>query len=104
MYNELLDERKGTNLLLVADEEMEQVEVLRIGEFDAEWGVSALRPLPGHPDRFLAVRVRELSEPTPVVQSALGIFDLRGRFYTDPAWLPLDDELKFEGVELFPTL
>jgi len=77
VYDEVADELRGTNLVLLADETFEQIQTFRVGQLDREWGWSAIRSVPNDErSLFAALRVTEVDGRT---QTALSVFDLEGR-------------------------
>ncbi len=56
-----LDERLGTNLLLICSETFDQIEVRHLGPLELEWGFTSVKKLPGSNDTFVALKVREVS-------------------------------------------
>eukprot|EP00941_MAST-03F_sp_MAST-3F-sp1_P004241 g4241.t1 len=106
-YSPKADETMGTNLLILASEDWSDIEVRRIGPLEPLYGFTALRKLPGTFDDedgnpthlFVALKVREQeTEEEVITDTKLAVFDLQGRFYTDPPFLHVSKE-KFEGLE-----
>lgn len=95
-YDPRGDEARGSNLLILADEALSSFEVLRVGPLEPEWGFTSLRRVPGTRDVFAALKVREVGG---VCSSKFAVFDTAGRFYTDPAFIPIEGGGKFEGLE-----
>ena len=89
------DEIRGTNLLIIANEDFTDIKVKNIGPKEPEYGFSALRKVPGTNDLYLALKVKEVNFTT---RSKICLFDLNGEMYFDPPFLNVGDE-KYEGLE-----
>jgi soluble calcium-activated nucleotidase 1 len=131
-YSPEADQTKGTNLLLVANEDFSEIRVLRLGPEEPRYGFTALRQLPGifspaasavprpsaidgsdaertvaaidatdaprHLFAALKVKEVELASGEVSTHTKLAVFDLEGRFYTDPPFLHVSED-KYEGIE-----
>jgi hypothetical protein len=86
----------GSNLLLVVSEDFRDISVRHIGEVDSQFGFTAVRKLPGSSDTFMALKVLEIG---PRTETLLCVFDLAGHFLTDPPFISVSAEFKFEGLE-----
>merc|ERR1711871_1849772 len=75
------DEVQGSNLLLVANEDFSDIDVRTIGDIEPEYGFSSLRKLPGTAQTYVAIKVKELSDP-PVTLSKVIVFDLDGKVHS----------------------
>ena len=95
-YEPREDERRGSNLLILADEALTQFDVTRVGPLEPEWGFASVRKVPGTRDVFMALKVREVDG---ACSSKLGVFDTSGRFYTNPPFVPVHGSVKYEGLE-----
>ena len=98
-YEPTADERKGTNLLIFANEDFTDINVLRVGGKDAapadpERGFTAIRKVPGTANDFMALQVREVAEET---ATWILIFDGEGNVLLPPQLVASD--VKFEGLE-----
>lgn len=101
MYNEADDEKRGTNLLLTADDSFSQVEVHHIGtEGDGARGFAAFQFVPGTNDDLIVALKSEEFDGKPVA-SYLTVFRL-----SDHHILLEESKLngahKFEGIEFAP--
>ena len=94
-YTPKSDEVQGSNLLLVANEDFSEINVRTVGDIEPEYGFSSLRKLPGTAQTYVAIKVKELSDP-PVTQSKVVIFDLDGKVHSVT---PIPGTFKFEGIE-----
>ena len=92
-YSPVADERKGSNVLLLATEDFSQIERLTVGPLEPEWGFTALRKVPRSNDTFVALKVLELGDRT---ATKICVFNLRGEILMD--FQHVDDQ-KFEGLE-----
>lgn len=94
-YDEKADERKGTNLLITADETFSEISVLEIGDrIHTERGYSAFDFMPGTCDTvILALKSMELEDNT---ASYITAFNTEGTILLEDQ--PLDGDLKFEGL------
>lgn len=116
-YSPKADEVLGSNLLLVASEDWSEIEVKQVGPREPLYGFTAVRQLPGiytlgidgagsdeeetgdkHLFVALKVKERETEADGVVTHTKLAVFDLSGKFYTDPPFLHVSDE-KYEGLE-----
>ena len=98
-YDPIRDETLGSNLLLLADETFENITVRRLEPFESDWGFSAVRQIPNDPEKYLALKVKEVNGTT---STKLTVFDLHGRYYLYPEpyleITDLDKNVKFEGL------
>ena len=111
-YSPKADENMGTNLLLLASEDFSEIDVRRLGPLEPAYGFTAVRKLPGKFNSgggnelrhlFVGLKVREEEETDEkgmVTHTKLAVFDLEGRFYTDPPFLHVSDD-KYEGLEFW---
>jgi soluble calcium-activated nucleotidase 1 len=93
------DERRGTNLLIIASEDFSSINVKRIGPLEPEYGFTAVRKVPGTDGIFLALKAKEVGE---VTHTKIAMFDLNGTMYFDPPFLEVGDQ-KFEGLEFLSS-
>lgn len=100
-YDPLTDERLGANMVIVADEYFRNVSVLELPRADVEvpgeWGFTSVRKILGTVDTYAALRVREIGDST---RTTICIFDLSGRYYTDPPFVDVGP-LKYEGLAIY---
>jgi hypothetical protein len=62
-YSEKADEIRGTNIVLIASEDFEDVTVVEgVGPWEPKYGFSTIRKVPGSSDVFMAVKVKEIGE------------------------------------------
>ncbi len=93
------DERQGTNLLIIVNEEFTEAKVKTIGPFDPLWGFSSVKLIPDTME-LMALKVYEVDKET---KTTITIFDLEGNFKLQPAWLNVSDAYKYEGLEFVST-
>jgi len=94
-YDEILDQRLGSNLLLVASEDFSQIDVQRIGPLESELGFTSMKLVPDT-NEILAIKVLEIDDQTKTFITA---FDLQGNFYLEPKWMELvSSTIKYEGL------
>lgn len=94
-YNETLDETKGCNYLISADELFVDIKVVTIGELRPTRGYSSFRFIPGTGDSIIiALKTEELSGTT---ATYVTIFDINGKIYLDDLKIPT--QFKYEGLE-----
>jgi soluble calcium-activated nucleotidase 1 len=94
-YNETLDEHKGCNYLISADELFADIKVVKIGELRPTRGFSSFKFIPGTDDSIiLALKTEEVSGTT---ATYVTIFDINGKIYMDDIKIPTD--YKYEGIE-----
>lgn len=74
-FDDKLDEKRATNLLLVASEDFSSIEVRRVGPLEPEWGFTAVRKVPGTDSVFLALKAMEVDGRT---ATRIGLFELQG--------------------------
>ena len=94
MYHPDLDEYKGTNLLITTAEDFTDMKITRLGPKEKEYGFSSIRKIPGTNDLYVALKVREVKGET---STKLTVFDLNGKFYIDPPFVEVSNNMKFEG-------
>ncbi|KAF7633635.1 hypothetical protein Mgra_00006943 [Meloidogyne graminicola] len=96
-YSEDTDEHQGTNFLLIADENFENIEVKNIGSVgDGSRGFSAFQFLPGSDDQFI-IALKSEEHNGKAVASYLSFFRLHDGHF-------LLEEQKFDGPYKFEDL
>ncbi|EYC29943.1 hypothetical protein Y032_0005g2351 [Ancylostoma ceylanicum] len=96
MYDEKADERKGTNLLITADERFNTFDIVRVGPLDhPERGFSAFAFVPGTNDEIIvALKSEEIDGRAP--ESYVTVFDIHGQILMEDQ--KLGNHYKFEGI------
>lgn len=94
-YDVTIDEHKGCNALISADEKFEDLRVVTIGEINLERGYSSFRFIPGTNDNIIiAIKTEEVDNRT---ATYVTIFDITGKIYLNDQKIPNDH--KYEGLE-----
>ncbi|KIH53978.1 Apyrase, partial [Ancylostoma duodenale] len=98
MYEEVADEKKGTNMLITADENFNSFEVVKVGNNNhPERGFSAFAFVPGTNDGIImAIKSKEVTGEDS--ESFATVFDTRGNIIKDDQ--NLGSNYKFEGIFL----
>ncbi|KIH53854.1 Apyrase [Ancylostoma duodenale] len=95
-YNEKDDERKGANLLILANSNLREFFVVRIGQLDhPERGFSAFDFIPNTDDKLMVALKTEEVRGNPT-KSYFTVFSLNGTVLLPDQ--ELDDGYKFEGI------
>jgi len=96
-YNEVADEKKGSNMVILANEDFSDLEVLHVGQITPERGFSTFKFVPGtHDQIILAVKSEENAEKESQ-SSFLTVFNLKGEILMEETEIP--GGMKYEGVE-----
>lgn len=69
---------------------------MTIGELDVLYGFTSLKFIPGT-DLMIATRVKEHDGD---LESYVGVFDKEGKFYSEPQWIQISTDYKYEGIEV----
>ena len=94
-FDEAKDEReKGTNIMIITDENFEDVRSMTIGERKPERGVSSFKFIPGRPHEAVGLKSVEADDRT---ETYIFAFDLDGNMLSDEVFL---GKYKCEGVEI----
>lgn len=94
-YNETLDESRGCNQLLTADETFTHIETVKVGELKPTRGFSSFKFVPGsHDSIIVALKTEELNGNT---STYVTVFDIKGNIIFDDEKLHTD--FKYEGFE-----
>lgn len=94
-YNETLDESRGCNYLITADETFTNIEKTMIGELRPTRGFSSFKFLPSVQDSIIiALKTEELNGST---STYVTVFDIKGKVLLDDEKLHTD--FKYEGFE-----
>ncbi|VDM55173.1 unnamed protein product [Angiostrongylus costaricensis] len=96
IYNRIEDERKGTNLLIIANPLITKFKVVRVGNLThPERGFSAFEFIPGTEDRLIVALKSEEVDNQPTA-SYITVFDINGSVILDDQ--KLEQQYKFEGI------
>lgn len=95
-YNEVEDEKKGTNLMLKSDDNFENIEMITVGESpNPLLGFSSFKFIPGLEDQIIvAIKSKEVGND---ISTYVLVFDINGNVLL-PETL-VDNQIKFEGIE-----
>lgn len=94
-YDEELDEKRATNLLISADERLNVISSLRVGNVVPTRGYSSFKFVPNTNNQLIiALKSEEESGRT---RSFVNLFDIYGNILLDD--ILLSDHLKYEGIE-----
>eukprot|EP00792_Barthelona_sp_PAP020_P005931 TRINITY_DN2853_c0_g1_i2.p1 TRINITY_DN2853_c0_g1~~TRINITY_DN2853_c0_g1_i2.p1 ORF type:complete len:381 (+),score=69.76 TRINITY_DN2853_c0_g1_i2:72-1145(+) len=95
-YNDVDDERRGSNVIIEVDETFSNAKAFKIGDLDNTRGFSTAKFIPGYPDILMAVKSYEVDN---VTRSYFVLFDVKTKKVLIPETL-IKDGLKFEGIEI----
>lgn len=86
---------RGSNLLISADDNIENIQVVKVGELDnRKRGYAAFEFVPGTCDYMIvAIKSKEIEDST---ESYITVFDINGNVLLDDQ--KLEGSLKFEGL------
>lgn len=94
-YNETLDESRGCNYLITADETFTDVQKVKVGELKPTRGFSSFKFLPSsHDSIIIALKTEELNGSTSTYAS---VFDINGNVLMEDEKIHTD--YKYEGFE-----
>jgi len=94
-YDDVLDESRGSNLMLLADEEFDQIETRRIGEVVPTHGFSSFKFIPNSLDNLIVALKSE--ETKGVTASYIMAFNFDGTILLPET--KIDGDYKYEGIE-----
>ncbi|KAL0239310.1 hypothetical protein PCE1_004997 [Barthelona sp. PCE] len=97
-YDDELDETRGSNKVIVADEKFQNIDVTTVGEVDGTRGFSSVKYLPLHHDVFMALKSQEVDGH---LTTYFTLFDINTKEILIPETEILSG-YKFEGVEVLP--
>lgn len=94
-YNETLDESRGCNYLITADEMFVKIETLKVGDLKPTRGFSSFKFLPSsHDSIIVALKTEELNGST---STYLTVFDIKGNVLLEDE--KVETDFKYEGFE-----
>ncbi|KAI6214625.1 hypothetical protein M3Y94_00290200 [Aphelenchoides besseyi] len=97
-YDEKMDQYRGSNYLITADETFTKFSYVRIGTVHPTRGFSAFQFIPNSNDQIIVAFKSEEIEGWPLA-SYIMVFDIYGKVFIDETKVPAD--LKLEGLEFF---
>ena len=98
-YNEVEDERRGTNMLISADESFSDVRVTRVGSIVPTLGYSSFKFLPGTKDRLIVALKSQ--EDAGNIATFISVFTVDGKIILDDQRVAEQEGqgVKYEGIE-----
>lgn len=96
VYDEILDENRGTNLIFLSDENFRNIHYQRIGPVTPSRGFSSFKFIPGTNDRIIIALKSEEQNEKPIA-SYVTVFTITGDILLPET--PLEGAYKFEGIE-----
>ena len=96
-YDENLDERRGSNTVILASEDFSEIEVRKITKKTPTRGFSDFKFLPGSKDSVIVALKSEENEEEKTQNSYIMVFNLDGTMLMEETEIP--GMMKFEGLE-----
>ncbi|XP_023343490.1 soluble calcium-activated nucleotidase 1 [Eurytemora carolleeae] len=93
-YDDVEDERRGTNLMILADENFQHIESRTVGEIVPTHGFSSFKFLPGSNDEIIIALKSEEFEGK--ISSYVMVFNIQGKILLPEQKIA---DKKFEGIE-----
>lgn len=94
-YDDALDERKGTNIGIIADENFKIIKTIKVGRLDPVLGVSSFKFVPFRENHIIVLKTEENGER---IRTIVFVFDIvNGIMLSDE--VEVSDTIKFEGIE-----
>jgi len=93
-YDDVVDERKGTNLMITADEDFENVKVTKVGDLIPSHGFSSFKFIPGTKDSVVVALKSE--EVEGLIATYVMVFKTDGTILFPETKI---GDVKFEGIE-----
>lgn len=92
-YDDVKDEERGSNLVIVMDENMQKISSMRIGELNLRRGFSSFKFIPYRSDEFVALKTMEYKDS---IKTFITVMNLKGEIL-----LPETEfvDAKYEGIE-----
>ena len=95
-YDPIQEERMGSNIMLIVDEEFSDIEIKTVGPLDKDWGYSSVKIIPYSND-MMALRVYEVAG---VTKTSISVFDMEGNMLLEPnPFVMVSESVKYEGLE-----
>lgn len=98
-YDEKKDERRGSNVVMLASENFDSIEVRHITQATPTRGFSEFKFLPESNDEIIVALKSEENEEEQTQNSYITVFDLEGRILLSESEIPGNH--KFEGLEFY---
>jgi len=93
-YDDVADEKRGTNLLILADEYFSSIETRTVGDIVPTHGFSSFKFLPGSQDKIIVALKSEEFEGN--ISTYILAFDIQGKILLHEQKVA---DKKFEGIE-----
>eukprot|EP01127_Copromyxa_protea_P012031 TRINITY_DN3098_c0_g1_i1.p1 TRINITY_DN3098_c0_g1~~TRINITY_DN3098_c0_g1_i1.p1 ORF type:complete len:339 (-),score=52.59 TRINITY_DN3098_c0_g1_i1:17-1009(-) len=91
-YDPTADELLSTNILIIADQDFQELQLKHVAKLEPDWGYSSLKIIPDSND-LIAIKVREVDGSS---SSRIEIMNAEGVHLMEPVFI---DHLKYEGIE-----
>ena len=98
-YDEKEDEKRGSNVVILASENFETIEVRHITPLTPTRGLSEFKFLPNSNDEIIVALKSEENEEKQTQTTYITVFDLDGHILMEESEIPGNH--KFEGLEFF---
>lgn len=100
-YNDMLDEKKGSNHLLIANEDFSDIDVRTVGTtiIRPERGFSAFKFLPNSKDSVIVALKSMENEKLEQQSTYIMVFDIEGKVWMEETEIPGDGK-KYEGIAM----
>lgn len=95
-YNDVLDEKKGSNIMIIADENFQNIETRRIGSIIPTHGFSSFKFIPGTKDNLIVALKSEENAEDGSAASYIMVFEETGKILLEETKI---GDFKYEGIE-----
>ena len=92
-YDDVKDEERGSNLVIVMDEDMKKISSMRIGDLNPQHGFSSCKFLPYREDEFVALKTMEFKD---TIKTFITVMSIKGDVLLPETEIAA---AKYEGVE-----
>ncbi|CAN0136398.1 unnamed protein product, partial [Ectocarpus sp. 13 AM-2016] len=99
-YDDVRDEKMGSNTILIVDEDFRKVDVRHVGDIVETHGFSSFKFVPGTGDQVVVALKSEEIEELQTQTTFVMVFTLDGEVLLEETEIP--GGFKFEGLEIFP--
>ncbi|CAM9939331.1 unnamed protein product [Ectocarpus sp. 12 AP-2014] len=99
-YDDVRDEKMGSNTILIVDEDFRKVDVRHVGDIVETHGFSSFKFVPGTGDQVVVALKSEEIEELQTQTTFIMVFTLDGEVLLEETEIP--GGFKFEGLEIFP--
>jgi len=93
-YDDVMDEKRGTNLMILADEKFKSIQTKTVGKIEPTHGFSSFKFLPGSQDKIIIALKSEEFEGN--ISTYVLAFDIQGKILLPEQKIA---DKKFEGIE-----